>query len=428
MDANEKLFAAIAAGNIQALRDALLEGANADALSLNGDRPIHLVADLGDVGMLEALIASRADIAALDGQGWSAEQRAIRAGNPEFAELFVAALASQHELPEQGQESQVKSDVWTKYEDVAEAIAKAASLDELKQVSEKFDASVWRDANPLVLSEEELLRINQVFKDKYVGITEPEREEDSIRPATAGQAVQESPAKEEGGQPQQHEAAADAIKPAKTSLLEQAAAAARRPKKLLGGKFVGDENGNYRRLGDEKVCLVDEIQRIRFIDKQMDTFEAAVELAKAKGWNAIEVTGSDRFRAEAWYVARKAGLEVVGYEATSKDLGRLGEGVSSAGPSEIEQSRKSAESAALQKVGAVQGVDAQGGRYVGPVVYQNEHHAVQDIGRGMSVIHELGKFPPIALRDFAKKDPLKIQYQGGSGRVEASQQDLGHGR
>jgi hypothetical protein len=441
-----------------------------------------LIADIGDLDMFGHLIAIGVDLASLEGQGWTAEQRAIRAGNPELAEVLSTSRIEQQKaivvveapgnyanstlngsegiLLRQDKEnniaevllttgenagrrwqfdpqhlkpltqSQVVSEEiteWTQFKDVLGAIEHASSIEDLKEISDKLDAAVWRDKNPLRLSDEETHQIGQAFHGKYDVISAPVQEEDAIRPAMVEQSAQEEPAKAEE-QPAQQETTVDAIKPINKALFELATAAAKRPKKLLGGKFIGDDQGNYRRLGDEKVCLVDEIQRIRFIDKQMDTFEAAVELAKAKGWNAIEVTGSDRFRAEAWYVARKAGLEVVGHEPSAKDLARLGEGISTDGPSEIEKSRKAAEVAALQKVGAIQGVDAAAGRYAGPMVLQNDHHVVQDIGRGMSVILELGKFPPMALRDFASGQSLKIQYQAGSGRVEAGNQDLGHSR
>ena len=95
------------------------------------------------------------------------------------------------------------------------------------------------------------------------------------------------------------------------------------PATLLNGRFVRDEVGIYRRIGEEREALADEGDKIRFIDKQIDAFQAAIELAKAKSWEAIEVTGSEKFRAEAWFHAKSAGLEVIGYEATAQDQQRL---------------------------------------------------------------------------------------------------------
>ncbi|OGQ52783.1 MAG: hypothetical protein A3J24_07190 [Deltaproteobacteria bacterium RIFCSPLOWO2_02_FULL_53_8] len=77
---------------------------------------------------------------------------------------------------------------------------------------------------------------------------------------------------------------------------------------------------------------------------------------------------------------------------------------------------------ALAKVGAVQGVDENAGRYVGKIVQETEHHVVQDIGRGMSAIHDKGKFPPAALREFGSPEPLRIQYRAGQATVDATKQ------
>ncbi|MFD2274720.1 LPD7 domain-containing protein [Undibacterium arcticum] len=91
----------------------------------------------------------------------------------------------------------------------------------------------------------------------------------------------------------------------------------------MKGRFTRDAAGIYRRVGETREALADEGQVIRFIDKQMDAFEAGVELAKSKGWKAIEVTGTEKFRAEAWFHAKAAGLDVIGYEPNEQDFKRL---------------------------------------------------------------------------------------------------------
>src|SRR5260364_153470 len=67
------------------------------------------------------------------------------------------------------------------------------------------------------------------------------------------------------------------------------------PKTLLNGRFIRGEKGEYHRLTEARVALVDETDKIRFIDKQIDTFQAATELAHSKGWHAILVTGTEQF-------------------------------------------------------------------------------------------------------------------------------------
>lgn len=48
-----------------------------------------------------------------------------------------------------------------------------------------------------------------------------------------------------------------------------------------------------------------------------------VAIAQARGWQRVAVSGSERFRKEAWTVAREAGLEVKGYRASEFDEARL---------------------------------------------------------------------------------------------------------
>lgn len=415
--ATEDLFTAIGKDDMDGFQAALAAGANVNAPNLVGDRPVHLVADAGNLEMLQLLVQAGADIEAGDGQGWTAVNRAIRTGQPEMAEALTGLAQGQEvaqETPETGE--------WENFADVEKAIGAVASIEELIATVEKADTLYLRDEDPLQISDDEWERLNQLVMAKKNELDV--EEENTIRPVQRTTPF---------AQPSQQPAAAeqaDSIAPVKKSLLQQATApATSRPKTLLGGKFIGDDKGNYRRIGEEKVSLVDESVRIRFIDKQMDTFEAAVELAKHKGWDAIEVTGSDRFRAEAWYVARKAGLEVVGYEPTKRDLERLGEGVAAESPNLVAESRKEAERVALAKVGAVQGVDEAAGRYVGKTVHETEHHVVQDIGRGMAVVHDKGKFPPAALKELGGSESLRIQYRHGLAAIEANrQQERGQGR
>lgn len=211
------------------------------------------------------------------------------------------------------------------------------------------------------------------------------------------------------------------------------------PPRLLNNRFVLGENGEYRRVGETRVALVDEAEQIRFIDKQMDTFQAGIELAKAKEWQAIQVTGTEKFRSEAWFHARMAGLEVVGYEPQAKDFERLqaaqgrqgrdGTGAEKPSPA-VQESRMVAESFVLESGSGLQVANSATGRYAGPVVHETEHHFVQEIGRGVAVLHEKSRFPEGELTAGVHgRGPAKIQYQEGRGAfVAARDRDCGHSR
>ena len=192
------------------------------------------------------------------------------------------------------------------------------------------------------------------------------------------------------------------------------------PSKLLSGRFMRDDKGDYRRIGENRVALADEGERIRFIDKQMDAFEAGVELAKSKGWEAIQVTGTEKFRAEAWFHARMEGLDVTGYEPVARDMERLEAAQSRAGrkvevPSEsMLQSKRAAENFVLDQVGGAQQANVEQGRYAGRVLHQTKHHFVQGLGRGIAVVHEKGRFSEKALQEVLQGDKnLRVQYKAG---------------
>lgn len=47
------------------------------------------------------------------------------------------------------------------------------------------------------------------------------------------------------------------------------------------------------------------------------------EIARHRGWQIVTVKGSTEFRREAWLAGRQAGLEVLGYRPTERDLQEL---------------------------------------------------------------------------------------------------------
>ncbi|CQR32631.1 Putative enzyme (fragment) [Thiomonas arsenitoxydans] len=53
------------------------------------------------------------------------------------------------------------------------------------------------------------------------------------------------------------------------------------------------------------------------------TAQIAVDIAKAREWKAIEVTGTKEFRREAWMKASLAGMTVTGYEPSERDEAEL---------------------------------------------------------------------------------------------------------
>jgi hypothetical protein len=251
-----------------------------------------------------------------------------------------------------------------------------------------------------------------------------------------------------GGDPDAIASAGSRKKAEQENAEAQQEAAATSPKTLLNGRFVLRDEGQYFRVADgvesTRVALVDEVSKIRFVDKQMDTFQAAIELAKHKEWEAILVTGSEKFRAEAWHHARMAGLEVVGYEPSEQDLATLKaaqEGrakvdhgkaatVPAASPVDADKAKslKKAEDYALEAGYGVSEPKVDNGRHVGKIIHETDKHVVQDVGRKVAVVHDKDSFDRQALRSAVEKGKsLKVQYNGGRAAIEGDK-DRSHGR
>lgn len=203
------------------------------------------------------------------------------------------------------------------------------------------------------------------------------------------------------------------------------------PETLLRGRYVRDGAGQYRRLGEEGIALVDDGDKIRFADKGVDTFQAAGELADAKDWKSVQVTGTEEFRANAWFSVRLAGLDVVGYEPTNKDLDRLQvaveNGLSSAfaGPTflEVEGSQSGMTAPGID---AVREAPSQGstlyqarttGTHVGKVMSMSADHLEQKVGRDPRnvVVHDRRM---LSGDDVAVGQLVTVSYENGKGQLK----------
>lgn len=202
------------------------------------------------------------------------------------------------------------------------------------------------------------------------------------------------------------------------------------PKTLLNGRFVLRDRGEYFRVADgiesKRIALVDEVSKIRFVDKQMDTFQAAIELAKNKQWEAILVTGSEKFRAEAWHHARMAGLEVIGYEPSEQDLATLKQaqekGAARSEPAAAAKDPQldEATSKLLADGYGVKPATVETGRHVGKVLHETDKHFVQDLGRKVAIVHDKANFDRSGLKSALEKGgTIKIQYDNGKGSIDA---------
>lgn len=74
----------------------------------------------------------------------------------------------------------------------------------------------------------------------------------------------------------------------------------------------------------ERIAFIEKGETLSTTESNPALIKNMLQLAEDKGWEAVELSGTDKFRREAWFEARRRGLEVTGYEPTEQDL-RLAE-------------------------------------------------------------------------------------------------------
>lgn len=97
------------------------------------------------------------------------------------------------------------------------------------------------------------------------------------------------------------------------------------PRTLLGGALVRDKQGAYRPAAGGRAVLVDNGDSVALKSRNSAGYQAAMELALAKGWTAIELKGKPAMLADAWLEAKLRGLDVVNYAPTKLDLAKYGQ-------------------------------------------------------------------------------------------------------
>src|ERR1700722_8242250 len=70
-------------------------------------------------------------------------------------------------------------------------------------------------------------------------------------------------------------------------------------------------------------AFTDRGSRLSTPSENTEVIKSLVAIAHARGWNEITVTGTERFRRDAWAQARLLGLEVRGYQPTDIENERL---------------------------------------------------------------------------------------------------------
>src|SRR5882762_232670 len=129
-------------------------------------------------------------------------------------------------------------------------------------------------------------------------------------------------------------AAAGAAAPAAPQVPGEGAAAAARPADLPHGdsdpwtvpesvrnRFVQDGHRFY--FPDGAPAFKDQGRRLTTPSENTQVIHSLIEIAHSRGWTEVTVTGTERFRQEAWRQARLAGLNVRGYRPSEVEHAQM---------------------------------------------------------------------------------------------------------
>ncbi len=178
-------------------------------------------------------------------------------------------------------------------------------------------------------------------------------------------------------------------------------------------------SGEYVRGEEKKVAFIDKGASLVVRDKQPDCYKAVMELAKHKGWTAIELTGKKEHLAKGWLEAQLLGIEVTNYTPGEQDLAAL-----DARRAEMERKAiAEAQEALTQK--APEGAEVVStGRFIGRVVDVKGGYAVQESAPGVFVAHDLRRFESAPEVD----KPLDVQYSREGKAIIKGRAELAKGQ
>ena len=98
-------------------------------------------------------------------------------------------------------------------------------------------------------------------------------------------------------------------------------------------RFVQVKNRYY--FPDGARAFTDRGTRLTTSSENTEVVRSLIQIAEVRGWSEVTVRGTERFRKEAWFAARLAGLEVRGYQPTEFEQGRLVRTLGRQGPTPV---------------------------------------------------------------------------------------------
>ena len=90
-------------------------------------------------------------------------------------------------------------------------------------------------------------------------------------------------------------------------------------------RFIQAENKYFYREEENRLAFEDKGKRLTTAHNDPDVARSMVDLAEAKGWDAVKVKGSEEFKRVVWLQASLRGMEIDGFKPKAVDLAKLEE-------------------------------------------------------------------------------------------------------
>jgi hypothetical protein len=91
----------------------------------------------------------------------------------------------------------------------------------------------------------------------------------------------------------------------------------------LHKRYAITDNLYFSKDSKKGLAFADRGKTIATHNFDADDINSMVELAKAKNWTKIKISGTEEFKKEAWLAASLQGLEVEGYKPSTQDIALL---------------------------------------------------------------------------------------------------------
>lgn len=89
----------------------------------------------------------------------------------------------------------------------------------------------------------------------------------------------------------------------------------------LSQRFI--QKGRHYHFKDGTPAFTDRGTRLTTPSENTEVIRSLIQIAEARGWQSITLSGTERFRKEAWFSARLAGLDVRGYKPSALEQEHL---------------------------------------------------------------------------------------------------------